>query len=761
MTLFNRSFRLYRIVLLSAFGLAFLLVSLFIASVLDEMPGLEDLENPDTNLATQVYAADGKMIGSYYRHENRVYARLSQLPGHLREALVATEDLRFYSHSGIDFIGLLRAFGVQLSGGRQGGSTITMQLARNLYNEQVGLDRSMARKIKEMIVAAYLERRYTKDEIILHYLNTVPFGSVLYGIQSASNAYFAKSCTELKPEESALLVGMLKGPTAYDPLRHPERAKERRNTVLALMRNQDNLTDEEAERLMAKPLGVKKNVRWAHNSGLAPYFREFIRKELKTWCEKCEVTINHNGRKRCPNMYTDGLRVYTTLDTRLQAHAEAAMRAHMRAEQERFNKLMKGQEQWKKDPEIIRRAVLQSARYNVLKTSGLGHDQIMASFAEKRPMRVFAYNEKGYMDVEWTPMDSIRYYKQFLETGMLAINPENGHVKAWVGGLDAEYFKVDHIAQTKRQVGSTFKPFVYTAAFDNGYTPCTRVDGGPLEWVDPNTGKVWRPKNADGKYPRGKLALRKALAYSVNTVTARLITEKVSPGEVVRYAQKMGIQSEIQAVPSLALGTFELNIMELVNAYATIANQGVWVAPVYITRIEDKFGNVLKRFVPETAEALKPEVAYQVVEALRAVVDYGTAGNMKPQYKVPYELDVAGKTGTTNNNTDAWFMCITPDLAVGAWVGNADQAIHYPTWSVYGQGGQLAMPEVATFLKATYEDKVLAYEKRPFLRPKGLETDPNCTQTVDPDSQVRFFEEEGGSRMGDVFEDEKEPAKAP
>lgn len=758
MSLFQPQFRFYRKIIIAVFLSFYLIFGVFVLIVLGDLPRMEDLENPDTNLATQVYSADGKVLGAYYRHENRVYARGSEIPQHLQDALVATEDQRFYDHSGIDFIGQLN---VVMSGFRRGGSTITMQLARNLYNEQVGLDRSATRKIKEMVVSAYLERRYTKPEIVLHYLNTVPFGGTVYGIQSAANTYFGKNCSKLLPHEGALLVGMLKGPSVYNPLKHPERAKERRNTVLALMAQQGKITDEEAKKMMDMPLGIRASAKWAHNSGLAPYFREHVRKELKEWCEKCEVTINVNGTKRCPDIYTDGLRVYTTIDTRMQAHAEAAVREHMAAQQQRFNQQMKGQEIWKKDKEILERAMRQSARYNVQKSSGLSHTQNVATFQRKVPMRVFAYNQQGYMDVEWTPMDSLRYYKQFLETGLVAMEPNTGHVKAWVGGIDAEFFKVDHVSQSKRQVGSTFKPFVYTAAFDNGYTPCTQVDGGPYEWVDPNTGKVWTPKNADGKYT-GKLPLRKALAFSVNVITARLITEKVSPDEVVRYAQKMGIKSDIQAVPSLALGSFELNILELVNAYATIAAKGVWHEPTLITRIEDRHGNVLKNFVPGSHEALKEEVAYMMVDALRAVIDFGTAGNMRPEYKIPYDVDMAGKTGTTNKNTDAWFMCITPDLAVGTWVGNADQAIHYPAWSVYGQGGYLAMPQVARFLKRVYDDPVLKLEHKPFPAPKDMTPDPNCAGGGE-NSGNPFFnttDENGGTRDPNRFEDEEEEPKS-
>ncbi|MBX3101828.1 MAG: transglycosylase domain-containing protein [Bacteroidetes bacterium] len=746
---FHPAFRKFRIILLSTVGVLMLAFIIFVIVVLDSMPRLEELENPNTSLATMVYSADGKVIGTFYRHENRVFAKMSEIPPVVKNALIATEDKRFYHHSGIDLWGLFRAFGKIATGDAQGGSTLTMQLARNLYDEQqVGKARNATRKLKEMIVSVYLERRYTKDEIILHYLNTVPFGGTLYGIQSAANVYFGKNCAELSLHEAALLVGMLKGPSVYNPLKNPKKALNRRNIVLELMANQGIITPAQADSAKQLPLGVRTYGRLAHNRGVAPYFREHLRLWLQDWCDKCEVTINHNGKRRCPNIYTDGLRVYTTLDTRMQVLAEQSMQENMRLQQERFNKNMKGYEIWKKDTTIIRRAMRQSARYNTMLTAGHTKAQIEAAFREKVPMQLYAYNDKGYIEVTMSPLDSIYYYKQFLESGMVAINPENGHIKVWIGGLDQEFFKYDHVAKTKRQVGSTFKPFVYTAAFDNGYTPCTQVSGERLEWTDPHTGKVWDPKNADGKYP-GKMPLRRALALSVNTVTARLITEKVTPHEVVRYAQKMGIRSEIQAVPSLALGSFELNILELTSAYATIAGRGVWHEPIFVTRIEDKFGNVIKTFVPNTTEALSEETAYLMVQALRAVVDQGTAGNLRPEYKVPWEVEVAGKTGTTNKNTDAWFMCITPDLAIGTWVGNADQAIHYPEYSVYGQGGYMAMPNIAIFLRRLYTDPMLKLEKRGFPAPKNMTS--SCVETAE--RTTGNYNRNDAERPSNQFED--------
>lgn len=745
---FHPAFRTYRRIILGSVALLVVVFTVFVFVVLSDMPRLEELENPNTNLATTVYSADGQVIGTFYRHENRVFAKLSEISPVVKDALIATEDKRFFHHSGIDLWGMFRALGRSATGDFQGASTITMQLARNLYDEQqVGKARNATRKLKEMVVSVYLERRYTKPEIILHYLNTVPFGGTLYGIQSAANTYFGKNCSELGLHEAALLIGMLKGPSVYNPLKHPKRALDRRNTVLGLMASQGLISRAQADSAQKLPLDVRNYGRLAHNRGVAPYFREHLRLWLQDWCDKCEVTINHNGKRRCPNIYTDGLRIYTTLDTRMQKHAEAAMAENMRLQQERFNKNMKGYEPWKKDTTIIRRAMRQSARYNTMLSAGYTRAQIEAAFREKIPMQLFAYNDKGYIEATMSPLDSLYYYKQFLESGMVAINPENGHIKVWIGGLDQQFFKYDHVAKTKRQVGSTFKPFVYTAAFDNGYTPCTQVSGERLEWTDPHTGKVWDPKNADGKYP-GKMPLSRALALSVNTVTARLITEKVTPHEVVRYAQKMGIRSDIQPVPSLALGSFELNILELTSAYATIAARGVWHEPIFVTRIEDKFGNVIKTFVPNSVEALNEETAYLMVQALRAVVDQGTAGNLRPEYKVPWEVEVAGKTGTTNKNTDAWFMCITPDLAIGTWVGNADQAIHYPEYSVYGQGGYLAMPNIAIFLRKLYTDTVLNLEKRGFPAPKNMSR--SCVDLPTGPTTPRYGPD--GQRPSTVFE---------
>ncbi|MCS7074354.1 MAG: transglycosylase domain-containing protein, partial [Bacteroidia bacterium] len=596
------------------------------------MPSLAGLENSLKDFSTQIISADGQLLGSLYQDKDRVFVRLEEIPKHTREALVATEDRKFYQHSGVDMQAVLSIFYSRLISRQQrGGSTITQQLSRNIYEREVGKDRSIWRKVKEAIAAILLERRYTKDEIMMYYFNTVSFGGTSYGIQAASKMYFNKPCQELEPHEGALLIALLKGPTVYSPYRYPERAKNRRNVVLSLMEEHGYLSAEKANRYKELPLGVQKYVAEQHNTGLAPHFREYVRMWLKDWCEKNKY-----------NLYTDGLKVYTTIDSRLQAYAEEAMREHLSWLQTNFNRQIKGpnptdtcsnyldengvyhvcdtgKEPWIKDSTILLRAWRQSARYKGLQGT-MSEREIFRNFQQPVPMEIFDWYDKtdsttkktkkrsvpipkdinfkedtsGYIiirSVTMSPWDSIKYYLKFLNPGILGIDPQTGEIRVWVGGIDHRFFQYDHVKASKRQVGSTFKPFVYAVAFKDGYSPCHQELNQPVEIETPEG--AWIPKNSDGKYG-GKMTLRKALATSTNTVTARLM-KKLGPQSVVNLAHEMGIKSELKPVPSLGLGTIDLSVYELTTAYIPFANKGRAVEPVWITRIEDKNGNVIYR----------------------------------------------------------------------------------------------------------------------------------------------------------------------
>lgn len=710
--LFDPRFRRFRHWVYGIIG-GFLLIPIgLIVWVSFNLPDMEALENTEADLSTVVYSRDGEILGNYFLEQNRIRVSLDEIPPHLKDALIATEDYRFYDHSGIDLWAQFRAVGSILTGGGlQGGSTLTMQLARNLYDEQVGRSRSVGRKLKEMIASGFLERRYTKEEILMHYLNTVPFGGVRYGVQSAAQYYFGKDCAALEPHESALLVGLLKGASYYNPYRYPERATGRRNTVLGQMVKYEFLTGEAADSIQRLPLGLKPDPGQDHNKGLAPYFRTHLQAWLKDWAKE-------NGY----NMYTDGLRVYTTIDARLQRHAEAAVRKHLSAYQAVFNDHIRVYRQWMDYEKIVNRAITRSARYNVRKSQGMKKAEILKTFDEKRKMKVYHWAPPFEKDTVMTPRDSLRYYADMLEMGMVTIDPNNGHILAWVGGVDHRFFQYDHVNTGKRQVGSTFKPFVYTAAFDNGWSPCRGISNEPLTVPLPN-GTKWSPKNADGRYTPC-VPLRKALAQSINVPTARLM-EIVGPRTVAEYAYRMGIQTQLEEVYSLALGTTDLQVLELASAYTTFANMGRWVEPHFVTRIEDRNGNVLETFVPNSRTALSEETAYLMIDMLRAVVNGGTAVGLRYEHQIPGTVDIGGKTGTTNKNTDGWFVGFTPRYCTAVWVGHADQAVHFQTTAL-GQGAKLALPIWGYYMKAVYEDPDLGLKPRRFVGPKDLKVETDC-----------------------------------
>lgn len=678
------------------------------------MPSFKTLEDPTPELASVVYSMDGEILGSYYLDAQRIRLPVGKIPPIVKKALIAVEDQNFYSHSGVDLQGIMGAIWSMLRGGRRGGSTITQQLSRNLYDE-VGVERTLHRKLKEIIVAIYLERRYSKEEILTMYLNTVPFGGVVYGIAAAARSYYGKDVSQLTLPEVALLIGLLKGPTYYSPYRYPERALRRRNLVLQLMYQQKFISKKAFKQAVKAPLGVRdRRYRASHSEGIAPYFREYLRMWLKEWCDA-----------RGLNLYRDGLQIYTTIDANLQRHAEAAVARHMSELQEKFSREVNRYKPWEKDTMILYRAVRRSERYNALKSAGVPEAQIWKSFYVPRRMRLFSWKNPNGIDTVLRPIDSLRYYLGFLEAGVVTIDPHTGYVKAWVGSINHHYFKYDHVAQGKRQVGSTFKPIVYTVAFDNGYSPCYEELNVPVEIRYQYEGRdtVWRPRNASREVGE-KVTLRKALALSLNIITARLI-KAIGPQVVVEYAHRMGIRSPLEPVYALALGSCDLNVLELTSAYGVFPTLGVWREPIFVREIRDRNRNVLATFSGQSRYALSEKTAYLMVEMLRFVVNAGTAGELRWRYGLSYDIDIGGKTGTTQNHADGWFVGFTPNLVTGVWVGSADRAVHFQSLE-QGQGARMAMPIWAHYMKAAYEDKKLNLPRFRIQPPAGVSPVGDC-----------------------------------
>lgn len=700
------------------FGL-FTIAGIFVISVMADLPPLDAIENPRTQLSTQIYTADGELLRSFYSEEHRISVKLADVSPHVLDALIATEDLRFYKHSGIDPNAFFAILKDKLSGKKtRGGSTITMQLARNLY-DQVGRERTLIRKLKEMVVAVILEKKFTKEEIMEGYLNTVSFVGNTYGIQNGAQHYFHKNASDLQVEEAALLVGLLKGTNQFNPRKNPKASLNRRNTILQLMaqndllepRDQDSILTFNLDSLKALPLLIKdkKNI---NDLGVAPYFTEHLRQWAKAWCDT-------NGY----DLYKDGLRIYTTLDSRMQGYAEKSVRTHLSELQPKFDKHIKGREAWRKDSTILVRAMQQSYRYVSLKQQGYTREEINKNFRTPIPMTLFTWEKP--IDTVISPWDSIKHYSRFLETGFVAIDPHSGHIKAWVGGIDHLFFKYDHVYTGKRQVGSTFKPFVYTTAFDNGMVPCDKELNQPVFFYNDRDELIWSPKNADGKIG-GFMTLRRGLATSTNMITARVM-KKVGPELVCRYAKDMGIESPLECVPSLALGTTDLSVFELTGAYCTFVNNGVYNRPIFVTRIEDQNGNILQEFSSESREAIKKETAYLMLDMLMGVVNEpgGTAGRLRFRHKIYNQ--VGGKTGTTQNHSDGWFMGVTPHLVAGTWVGCSSRKMRFRSLQ-YGQGASLALPIFGNFMSDVYADSTIGIPKDDFQKPPGFDIELDCVK---------------------------------
>lgn len=684
-------------------------IGLFII-VITHLPPMGEIENPQLDLSTQIYSADGSLLGNLYKTENRIYARLDEISPHVVSALVATEDRRFFSHNGVDALSLFAVFkDVITFQGARGGSTITMQLARNLY-DQVGRERSVIRKMKEMIVGIILEKRFTKDEILQAYLNTTCFFGDSYGIEMASRTLFNKPSKNLELKEAALLVGLLKGPDAYHPIRKPEKAKARRNTVLDQMVKYGYLEFTEGEKLKNEDLGIKFKP-GKNPASVAPYFREQVKKFLKEWTKNKGYDI-----------YSDGLKVVTTIDSKMQYYAEKAVEEHLKQLQMTFESEFKRTGiPWKKNPEILDRAVRNSRRYQNSKKAGMSEKEIQVMFNEKVRMRIWTY--KGEADTLMSLRDSVAHYLKFLETGFTAMDPWSGEIKTWVGGINYRHFQLDHVADSKRQVGSTFKPFVYAAAFEDGkIKPCDKVLDIPVIIELPD-GKIWSPDNSGGG-DEGMMNYLEALAKSKNQVTGKVM-KLVGPEKVCEIAHRLGITSQLNCVHSLALGTTDLNVLEMVRAYASFVNQGFRVNPFFISRIEDKNGVVLEEFKPYKTAALDPNTAYLMVRMLMNVVNspYGTASRLRSKYQ--FDIPAGGKTGTTQDNSDGWYVGFTPDLVAGAWVGCSDRRVRFLSTG-YGQGANMALPIWAIFMKYVYADSKITMPRRTFLPPEGFDIPLDC-----------------------------------
>lgn len=716
------------------------------------MPPVEDLENPNYKFATEVFSEDGKVLGTYsYSKENRVFVGYNDLSPNIINALIATEDVRFAEHSGIDAYALTRAIvkrGILMQKNAGGGSTITQQLSKQLYSPSADnvMERLFQKPI-EWVIAVKLERYYTKDEILTMYLNKFDFLNNAVGIKTAAFTYFGCEPKDLKIEEAATLVGMCKNPSLYNPVRYNERSRGRRNVVLDQMRKAGYITEAERDSLQALPLKLKYN-RVDHKEGLATYFREYLRGVLTAkkpdkadyrgwqmqkyyedsldwennplfgWCEK---NTKKDGTKY--NLYTDGLKIYTTLDSRMQQYAEDAVTEHLKELQGYFFKEKKGA---KKAPytfrltqeqvdEILGRAMRLSDRYRLMKKAGATEAEIKKAFDTPEEMSVFSW--EGEKDTIMTPMDSIRYYKFFLRAGFMSMDPRNGHVKAYVGGPNYHYFQYDMAMVGRRQVGSTIKPFLYTLAMENGFSPCDEVRHVEYTLIDEN-GKPWTPRNANKKLIGDMVTVKWGLANSDNWITAYLMS-KLNPYNLKRLIHTFGVRNrDIVPSVSLCLGPCEISVGEMVSAYTAFPNKGIRVAPLFVTRIEDNDGNVLATFAPEMQEVISVSSAYKMLVMLRAVVNEGTGGRVR---RLGVKADMGGKTGTTNYNADGWFMGFTPSLVSGCWVGGEDRDIHFDTM-LHGQGASMALPIWTKYMVKVLGDKSLGYdENETFQLPEGYD----------------------------------------
>lgn len=726
---------LFAVGILAFFGIFFLAS----VGVFGKLPDETALENPEKNLATGIISSDGMTIGKFYK-ENRTPVTYEELSPHLIEALIATEDVRFYKHSGIDARGTLRA--ILTMGSKGGASTITQQLAKLYFTDNVSQNtlQRVIQKIKEWIIAIRLERRYTKEEILTMYFNEYDFVNQAVGIESAAHIYFDKNPSELNIVESAVLAGMFKNASHYNPLRNPQGVTNRRNVVLNQMYKYKFIDKVQRDSLKEKPLDILYTPQ-GHDEGIATYFREYVRAFMGDWIKE-----NPKSDGSLYNMYRDGLKIYVTLDSKMQEYAEHAVDEHMKNLQRQFDL------QNQKNPTapfrsitaeetegVIQSSMRRSDRWREMRAQGKSEKEIVDSFHQETRMRVFSWG--GDIDTIMKPIDSIRYYKSFLQASLMSMTPQTGEVKAWVGGIDYKHFKYDMVRKGKRQIGSTFKPFVYATAIDQMHmSPCDTlpntlytIEAGKYGLLEP-----WTPKNAGDKYG-GMFSLKQALAQSINTITARLI-DRVGPVPVLELIEKMGVDIHgMPETPSLALGVSDISVYEMVGAYSVFANKGVYVKPILIQRIEDKNGTILFQNTPVTTDVMSEETAYVTVKLMEGVTTGGSGTRLRhtwavnsPVYKnaitgYPYgfENPIAGKTGTTQNQSDGWFMGVVPNLVTGVWVGGEDRSIRFPTLA-YGQGATMALPIWGLYMKQCYADEELGISKEDFEAPEELSIETDC-----------------------------------
>jgi len=677
-------------------------------------PNRQLLENPEQDLSSELYSVDNQLLGKYFT-SNRTLVDYDQLSPNLIRALEVTEDIRFESHSGIDLRSLIR---VVLRFGRAGGgSTITQQLAKLLFGtrseEYKGLLSDISglgiiiSKTKEMILAVQLEESYTKQEIMAMYLNTIEYGYNSNGIQAASRTFFNTTPDSLSIQDAAMIVGILNRPSFYNPRKHPERALRKRTEILYNLHKYGFFERSNYDSINALPLGLHFQT-INQNEGLAPYFRKVAGNWLRQWAID-------NGY----DLYRDGLKIYTTIDSKLQTYAEESVTEHMKELQKHFDEHWKGKnpwidERWREIRNFIDIRKKKTPQYKAF-VAQYGEDSDSVDIMMNTPTRLSVFSWDGDIDTLMSPIDSLKYYKRFLQTGFMAMDPHTGEVKAWVGGIDHKYFKYDHVKQGKRQPGSTFKPFVYTAAIENGFTPCYEARDVKISFEVVGDPPIWSPENANGKYTGATMTLRQGLARSVNSITAFLM-KNVTPETVVKYAHNMGIQSKLDPVPSLCLGVSDVSLIELVGAYSTLVNKGFNNKPFFISRIEDKNGNIIQEFTTSSTEAIKEETAYIMLYMLRGGAEEQGGTSMGLSRELRIDNQIAAKTGTTNNASDGWYMGLTKDLVAGAWVGGDERSIHYRNWAL-GSGARTALPIWDKFMTLVYADSTLGYEKGPFPKP--------------------------------------------
>ena len=713
-----------------------------------EMPDFRQLENPKTNFASEIISSDNKVLGKYYFNDNRTPIEYEDINPETINALIAIEDERFYSHPGIDLKATLRA--IVFLNQRGGASTITQQLARQLFVgvRSRNIFQAITQKIKEWVIAVRLEKQYTKEEILTMYLNIYDFGYYGDGIKSASNIYFSKEPIDLKVEESAMLIGMLQNSSLYDPIRRPEITKNRRNLVLMQMSKNNYITKKEEDSLRTLPLTLDYTPQ-SHRQGLATYFRSYLRGFMKDWTSK-----NFKNDSTKYNLYVDGLKIYTTINSKMQKYAEESVEEHMINLQKEFfiqNDTLSTAPfldlEEEEEEAIMKRAMRRSERWRKSKLSGMTNEEIEESFNKAVDMTVFSWN--GDIDTIMSPIDSIRYYKHFLRAGMMSMNPKNGHVMAWVGGINYRHFQYDHVMLSKRQIGSTFKPFLYATAIDQlKLSPCDMLPDlihciEPYKYGNP---EPWCPTNSSDKYG-GMRTLSNALANSKNTISAQLI-DKVGPKPVADLARNLGVSSNIPNVPAIALGTPDLSVYEMVGAYGAFANKGIYVEPVMVTKIEDKNGTIIYQSKPNTKDVISEESSYVTLKLLEGVTKFGSGARLRHNIAedernhvynnvvtgYPYEFknDIAGKTGTTQNQSDGWFIGMVPNLVTGVWVGGEDRSIHFKEIA-YGQGATMSLPIWGLFMNKCYADEELNVSKDPFPEPEVLNIELDCSKVITPE----------------------------